>query len=112
MNEMAEKRYLGIWRLNPNAPWPLDPNQAAQMNEMIFAGIDNALQTGRLLEMGFFLDGTSGYLMGSGEAMDAFRSSLAAFPFLLVEHHEIVDYETGKRITREMLKAQAEAMRG
>jgi hypothetical protein len=61
--------------------------------------------------MGFFLDGTSGYMMGSGEATDVLRSALAAFPFILVEHHEIVDYETGKGITREMLKRQAEAMR-
>jgi hypothetical protein len=36
VNDMAKARFLGIWRLNPSAPWPTDPTEAAQLNEMIF----------------------------------------------------------------------------
>ncbi len=103
-------RFVGIWRFNPSAPWPTDPTEAAQLNEMLFSQIDKGLQSGGM-EMGFFLDGVSGCMISDGESIDAFKSALALFPFFVVEVHEIVDYETGKRITRELLQAQAEAMR-
>ena len=53
-------KYLTIWRRNPSAPWPIDPTEAMQLDEMTFAVIDEGVKSGRLLEVGFFANGTSG----------------------------------------------------
>ncbi len=108
---MAKARFLGLWRFNPNAPWPTDPTEAAKVNEMIFAGVDSMLQQGGMLEAGFFLDGRSGYTLGTGEAVDAFRRAVGPYPFILLEVHELIDYETGKEVVRGVLKAKAEMMK-
>lgn len=108
---MAKAKFLGIWRFNPNMPWPTDPTEQLQIIEALFAAIDRNLQTGDMLEVGFFTDGRSGYTMGSGEAKDAFRRALGPYPFVLVDVYDIIDYETGKEVTRGVLKAQMEAMK-
>ena len=38
--------------LQHDAPWPTDPVEMAKLSEMLFAAIDNALKTGKLLEFG------------------------------------------------------------
>ncbi len=43
---------------------------------MIFAAMDNLIKTGEVQEFGFFLDGTSGYVIAGGEAKDEFRRSV------------------------------------
>jgi hypothetical protein len=64
-----------------------------------------------MLEFGFFQEGTSGYVLGTGEAIDSFRRVTTFFPFVEIEAHEIIPYETGKEVMREFYKAQAEAMK-
>ena len=105
-------KYLTIWRANWSSPWPLDPAAATQLLEMMYAGIDEQLKSGQLLEFGYFPNGTSGYAISSGEvkAKDVFMSAFANYPWIQFEVHEIIDYETGKATARQVLKAQAEQM--
>lgn len=37
-------KFMISWRANPNAQWPIDPAALMQLNEMMFAGIDDALK--------------------------------------------------------------------
>jgi hypothetical protein len=108
VKEMA--KFLGVWRLNPNAPWPTDPVEMTKVAEMLFAAADNSFKEGKMLEFGFFPDGTSGYAITSGDAKDEFRHTFSSFPWVVGEVHEIVPYETGKEVMRAVMKAQAEAM--
>jgi hypothetical protein len=103
-------KYLTIWRANPSAPWPIDPAAATQLNEMMFARIDEWLKSGIILELGYFPNGLSGYVISSGEAKDLFMTDFAQYPWIETEVHEIIDYETGKEISRQVLKARAEQM--
>ncbi len=103
-------KYLTTWRINPSAPWPLDPAAATQLLEMTFAAVDEALKSGRALEFGYFPNGTSGYIISSSEAKDLFMTAFAFYPWFQYDVHEIIDYETGKAIARQVLKAQAERM--
>lgn len=102
---------MTIWRRNPSAPWPIDPTEAKQHDEMRFAFIDEGLKSGRILDFGWFADGTSGYVISSGESgQGVLAMAFAAHPWFEREVHEIIDYETGKEIDRQVLKAQAEQM--
>ncbi|MGZ4861740.1 MAG: hypothetical protein ACXV5H_09325 [Halobacteriota archaeon] len=102
-------KYMTIWRLNPSAPWPIDPTEAKQRDEMRFAFLDEGLKSGQLLEVGWFANGTSGYVISSGEdAKGVLAMAFAAHPWFQREVHEIIDYETGKEIERQVLNAQAE----
>jgi len=93
------------------APWPTDPAEAAKVNEMLFAAMDNLLQTGEVQEFGFFLGATSGYVIAGGDSVDEFRRSYSFYPFVESEVHEIVPYEAGRDVAREVVKAKAEAMK-
>jgi len=87
------------------------PGEQAKAVEMMFAMLDQAMKMGQITEFGFFPDGASGYAIGPGEAKDEFRSTTAYFPWVISDVHEIIPYETGKEIVREVLKAQVEAMK-
>jgi hypothetical protein len=99
-----------LWCYNLNAPWPMDPAEGEKLNEMMFAAIDDCLKTGEVLEFGFFPDGMGGYAI-SGSSKDVFKLSSSIGPFILVEEHEIVPYETGREVMKELFKAQAEAIK-
>ena len=103
-------KFLGVWRLNPNAPWPTDPAELAKVYEMMIAAVDNLFKEGKMLEFGYFPDGSSGYAITSEDAKDAFRITFSSFPWVVCEVHEMVPYETGKEVVRAVLKAQAEQM--
>jgi hypothetical protein len=103
-------KFMTIWRANPSAPWPIDPAAVTQLYEMLLAAIDEGLKSGLILEFGYFPNALSGYTIGSGEAKDVFMSAFASYPWFQFEVHEIIDYETGKAIARQVLKAQAEQM--
>jgi hypothetical protein len=102
-------KYLVLWRANLNAPWSTDPAEGAKQSEMMLAVIDDWLKTGEMLEFGFFPDGMGGFAI-SVDAKAVFKQSGSLSPFILVEAHEIVPYETGKEIARGLMKAQAEQM--
>jgi hypothetical protein len=103
-------KFLVMWRMNPNAPWPTDPVESAKIAETMFAMQDNSFKTGEMLEFGFFTDGTSGYTMVNGDANVMYKRTCSFYHWIVGEVHEIVPYETGKELTRGVLKAQAEAM--
>jgi hypothetical protein len=101
-------KFMILWRANPSAPW-LDP-AATQWFEKVFAAVDEGLKSGLILEHGFFPNALSGYTIVSSEAKDVFMRAFADYPWLQFEVHEIIDYETGKAIARQVLKARAEQM--
>ena len=103
-------KYMILWRANPSAPWPIDPAAATQGFEMMLAIVDEGLKSGHILEFGYFPNALSGYAIYSGEAKDAFMIAFASYPWIEKEVHEIIDYETGKAVARQVLKAQAEQM--
>ena len=102
-------KYLIIWSINPNA-WPTDPSAAAQGMEMLYAGIDEGVKSGRILEFGFFLSGNAGYAIDSSDGKDQIMTSFLNYPWIERDVQEIVDYETGKEISRQVKKTQAEQM--
>ena len=102
-------RFLVLWRTNPVAPWPTDPSEALELNEKMFAAIDDLIKKGEVKEFGYFPDGTSGYAIGEGEATDAFRNVSMFQPYILGEVHGIIPYEKGKEITIALLKARIAA---
>jgi hypothetical protein len=108
MKEMA--KFLNVWHYNMSAPWPTDPIEMAKLTEMLFAAIDNALKTGKLLEFGYFPDGMGGYAISNGEAKDSLGRVSGFFPWVIPEVHEMIPHETGKEVLRGVMKAQAEAM--
>ena len=101
-------RYLVLWRQNPAAT-PTGPSEALKLNEMMFAGVENLMESGEVEEFGFFTDGRSGYAIGKGEATDIVRSVWSFAPFILMEVHEIIPWEKGKEITMGLIKAMIEA---
>ncbi len=103
-------KFLGIWRINGTA-LPSDPAEQVQAIEMVLGQIDTALKEGHLQEFGFFPKGSSGYAILSGETTDAFGAAISFFPWMESEIHEMIPYETGKEITKEVLKYQMEAMK-
>ncbi|HYC21012.1 MAG TPA: hypothetical protein VEF35_10515 [Candidatus Bathyarchaeia archaeon] len=103
-------KFLNMWRLNPIAMSP-DPAERAKMVEMMFAMADALMQSGQILESGFFSDGTSGYVITKEETKDAFMHTAALYPWMISEVREIISYETGKEGIRGALKAQMEAMK-
>jgi hypothetical protein len=107
VKEMAT--FLGLWRFNPNAPWPTDPTETAKLQEIMFAGIDNNVTTGETLEFGCFPNARSGYAISTGQAKDMFKQVSSFYSFVEVDVQEIVPWETTKEIMREVTKAQAEA---
>ena len=104
-------RFLSLWRISPSGPWPTDPTENAKVYETIFAAIDNLLETGEMLEFGFFRGATSGYVISTGEAKDSFRRAFSFYPFFEIEGREILSYETGKEVMRAVLKDKIEAMK-
>jgi hypothetical protein len=108
MKEMA--KYLTLWRINAMA-LPTDPVESLQSFEMMSAATENLIQTGGIDEMGYFLDGKSGYTISGGEAKDAFTRSFSFFPFFEFKVHEVVPRDPADGIMRGVLKSRAEAMK-
>ena len=102
-------RFLVLWRVNPIAPWPTDPSKALELEEKVWAAIDGLMKKGEVEEFGIFPDGWSGYAIGKGETVDAYRNVIMFHPYFLAEVHEIIPYEKMKEIDRALLKAQIAA---
>jgi len=102
-------RGLILWRRNPVAPWPTDPAEFLKLLERSWAGIDGLIKKGVIKEFGYFLDGKSGYIIGEAESTEIFRDVSMFLPFQESEVHEIIAYEKGKEIWREIAKAWIEA---
>lgn len=102
-------KFLVLWRVNPSAPIPLDPSKSLELNEMMWAMMDAQMKEGEVKEFGAFPDGISGDLIGEGENTDMLRGSLAFFPFILSEVHDIIPYEKHRETLRAVLKAQIAA---
>jgi hypothetical protein len=95
-------RFLVVWHTNPVAPWPTNPEEYLKLQEMMWAGMDNLMRQGQVKEFGYFADGRSGYSIGEGETADTFRSVSLFSPYIECEVHEIIPYEKGKKIVRDV----------
>lgn len=102
-------RYLTLWRRNPVAPWPTDPAEWQKLTETMWAGIDDLIKKGQIEEFGFFLNGTSGYVISEGEAADSYRNVSMFLPYIECEVHETISYEKAKESLKTLWKALAEA---
>jgi hypothetical protein len=94
--------------MNPVAPWPTDPSEGYKMNERIFAGLEDLMKKGEIVEFGFFPDGISGFAISKGEATDVFRRVSMFQPYYLPKVNEIIPYEKGREISRAVMKARME----
>jgi len=98
-------KYMTIWGRSQSAPWPTDPAQAKQLDERTFAFIDEALKSGRILEVGWFAEGTSGYSISPGEdAKGILTGTFATHPWAQYEVQEIIDHETAKETELQVLE--------
>ena len=102
-------RFLVLWRVNPTAPFPTDPSKDLELNEKMWAAIDGLMKKGDVEEFGVFPDGYSGYGIGKGETVDAYRNVSMFHPYFLSEVHEIIPYEKQKEIIRALYKAKIAA---
>jgi len=89
---------------------PTDVVESLKSFEMLSAMTEHLIQTGEVEEMGYFLDGKSGYTIADGENKDAFTRSFSFFPFIEFEVHEIVPRDLADGIMRGVLKARVEQM--
>jgi hypothetical protein len=93
------------------APWPTDPSKLLEMQEKMWAEVDNLLRKGEKEQFGVFPDGTSGFSIVKGEAIDLYRMVSMFQPYCNFETHEIIPYEKSKEVMRAILKAQIAAMK-
>ena len=106
-------RFLVMWKRNPVAPWPKDPEEYSKLQEKMWAGIDQLIKKGEVKDFSYFLDGTSGYAISEGESTDTFRDVSMFTPFYECQVQEIIPYEKGKETLRTLLKTQiAQARKG
>ena len=101
-------KFLALWKQNPMAPFPTDPQEAAKLNAMMFAGIDDLMKKGEIIDFGMFPDGSNGYAISKGEAADVYRRVNMFQPYFLFEIHEIVPYEQAKEIMKQIYKMRIE----
>ncbi len=105
-------RFLILWRVNWKAPWPsTDPSKYLELEEKMWAGIEQLMKMGQIEEFGAFPDGESGYAIGKGETADVFRGVTAFHPYIRGEVHEIIPYETQKEATRAIIQMRIEEMK-
>jgi hypothetical protein len=98
-------KYLTIWTQNPNAQWPTDPAEALKLNEMLWATMDSLMKKGEVTEFGWFMDGKSGYAIGEGEAVTIFTNVSMFGTYFDMTVEEVIPYEVGKQVNREILKS-------
>ncbi len=102
-------KFLILWSLNPTAPFPTDPEELLQFYEKVWAAIDDLIKKGEITEMGAFMDGISGYVIGEGESVTIFKNLNMFTPFWTFEVYEAIPLETAKEIWRATTKARIEA---
>ncbi|MFZ0965536.1 MAG: hypothetical protein WAN82_02795 [Candidatus Bathyarchaeia archaeon] len=102
-------RFFALYRRNPVAPWPTDPVEFSKFMEKAWAGIDDLIKKGEIVEFGYFENGTSGYIISEVDPTVGFKNVSMFVPYWEFEVHVITPYEKGKEILRALLKARAEA---
>ena len=97
-------KYLTLWTQNPMASWPTDPAEALQLNEVLWATVDDLMKKGEITEFGWFMDGKSGYAISEGDAVTTFTNVSMFGTYFDMTVEEIIPYEVGKQVTRALLK--------
>ena len=93
-----------MWTQNPTAPWPTDPAEALQLNEALWAAVDDLMKKGEVTEFGWFLDGTSRYAIGESDAVTIFTNVTMFSTYFNMTVEEIIPYEVGKQVNKANLK--------
>ncbi len=98
-------KYLTVWTMNPNAPWPTNPADALKLNETFWAAMDGLMKKGEIIDFGWFMDGRSGYAIGEGDSVTVFKNINMFSAYFDMTVEEIIPYETGKQVNRAHYKA-------
>ena len=101
-------RFLVLWRRSPTA-WPTDPIEYSNLVMKIGPLVDDIIKTGKVIEHGHFLDGTSGYSIWDAEAADLLKFWSMVVPYYEKEIHEFISYKESREILGAVFRAQAEA---
>ena len=103
-------RFLVSWRVN-TASWPMDPQKSLELNEKLWAVMDDLMKKGFVKDYGIFPDGESGFIIGEGETTNIYSAVNMFIPYVSCEVHEIISYEKQKEIVRAVCKAAIAAMK-
>jgi hypothetical protein len=101
-------RYLILGRTNWAAPWPADPSEELKMQKEYYAAVEEAVKKGEIEDVGYFLDGQSGYVIVNAEAADVYRQALEN-SYYHYEINEIIPLEKAKKNEIAALKARIAA---
>jgi hypothetical protein len=93
------------------APWPTDPSKLLELQEKMWAAVDDLLKKGEKEQFGVFPDGTSGFSIVKGETVDLYKMTSMFQPYCIFEPREIIPYEKSKEVIRAILKAQIAGMK-
>jgi hypothetical protein len=86
-------------------PFPTDPAEALKLYEMLWAAVDGLMKKGEITEFGWFMDGTTGYAIGEGDAVTTFTNVNMFVTYFDMTVEEIIPYEVGKQVNRALLKS-------
>jgi hypothetical protein len=104
-------RFHLSWRLN-TASWPVgDPQKTLELNETLWAVMDDLMKKGLVKDYGIFPDGESGFLIGEGEAADVYMSVNMFIPYVSCEVQEIIPFEKQKELIRALCKMATASMK-
>ena len=84
----------------------MDPQKSRELNEILWAVLDDLMKKGLVKDYGIFPDGESGYLIAEGEAVSVYTSVNMFIPYVSCEVLEIIPFEKQKEIIRALCKAQ------
>ncbi len=102
-------RFLLLWHINL-ASWPMnDPKKNMELNERLWAVIENLMKKGVVKDYGIFPDGESGFAIGEGETAEVYRDVNMFLPYVSTKVQEIISLEKQKETIRA-LHAQMAAM--
>jgi len=99
-------KYLTVWTMNPNAPWPTNPADALKLNETFWAVMDGLMKKKEIIDFGWFMDGRSGYAIGEADSVTVFKNINMFSAYFNRTVEKISTYETGKELNRTYKKAR------
>jgi len=95
---------LVLWHRNSAAPWPTNPEESLKFYEKTWAAIDELIAKDEIIEMGSFLNGTSGYTIGKGDSSTLLKNLSMFTPFWEFTVHEIIPYPKSREIFTSLMK--------
>jgi hypothetical protein len=89
----------------------VDPQKSRELNEILWAVLDDLMKKGLVKDYGIFPDGESGYLIAEGEAVSVYTSVNMFIPYVSCEVQEIIPFEKQKEIIRALSQMAIASMK-